>query len=130
MAANIGRLLVLKTGTTAIAGIRTKGIAFNGEPVDITTDDSSGYRELLSTAGNMSIDISFDGITKDNELRTAALANADLELASVSIDYPNGDTLTFNKVLLTGLEETGAYQDALTYSGTLQSSGQWTYTPA
>lgn len=129
MAANIGRLLVLKTGTTAIAGMRTKGISFNGDPVDITSDDSSGYRELLTTAGNMSLDISIDGITKDNELRTAALANTDLELASVTIEYPNGDTLS-GTFLLVSLEETGAYNDAMTFSGSLQSSGAWTYTPA
>lgn len=127
MAANVGRNLLLKTGSTAIAGIRTKGVAVNGEPIDVTSDDDSGYRTLLAEAGQMSLDISFDGVTKDNELRQAMLADATLTLAGVSIEYPNGDTIT-GTFLLASLEETGTYNDAVTFSGTLQSSGQWTYT--
>jgi predicted secreted protein len=30
--------------------------------------------------------------------------------------------------VLTGLEESGAYNDAMTFSASLQSSGAWTYT--
>lgn len=128
MAANVGRNLLLKTGTTVIAGVRQKGISVNGEPIDVTTDDDSGYRTLLAEAGMMSLDISVEGVTKDNELRQAMLTDATLTLAGLSIEYPNGDTVT-GTFLLVGLEETGAHNDAVTFSGTLQSSGQWTYTP-
>lgn len=129
MPANIGRNLLLKTGTTVIAGLRTKGVSVNGEPIDVTTDDDSGYRTLLAEAGQMALDISFDGVTKDNELRQAMLADTTLTLAGVTIEYPNGDSIT-GTFLLVSLEETGTYNDAVTFSGSLQSSGQWTYTPA
>lgn len=128
MAANVGRNLLLKTGSTVIAGVRTKGISVAGEPIDVTTDDSSGYRTLLAEAGQKSLDISVDGITTDNELRQAMLTGMTLTLAGVSIEYPNGDTIT-GTFLLVNLEESGTYNDAVTFTGSLQSSGAWTYTP-
>ncbi len=129
MVANVGRDLLLKTGSTVLAGLRTKGVAVNGEPIDITTDDSSGFRELLDEAGTMSLDISVDGITQDNELRQAILTNNSLTLSDVNLEYPNGDTLS-GTFLLTSFEESSPYQDAITFTATLMSSGQWTYTPA
>lgn len=129
MAANIGRDLLVKRGSTVIAGVRSKGVAFNGEPVDVTTDDENGYRTLLSEAGTYSLDLSVEGVTKDNELRSAVLGNSTLMLTDISIEWPNGDTLTGN-FFFASLEETGPYNDALTFSGSLQSSGEWVYTAA
>lgn len=129
MAANVGRNLKLKTGSTVIAGVRTKGVSINGEPIDVTTDDDAGYRTLLAEAGQMALDISVDGITKDNELRAAMASDTTLTLTGASLEYPNGDTIT-GTFLLVSLEETGAYNDAVTFTASLQSSGQWTYTAA
>lgn len=129
MAANLGRNLLLKTSTTVIAGVRTKGVSVNKEPVDVTTDDDSGYRTLLSEAGQVSLDLSLDGITKDDELRASILGGTTMTLADVTLEYPNGDVLSFTEVMLTSLEESGAYNDAITFTATLQSSGEWTYTP-
>lgn len=129
MAANIGRELLVKRGSTVIAGLRSKGVAFNGEPVDVTTDDESGFRTLLSEAGTYSIDLSIEGVTKDNDLRSAILGATDLMLTDVNIEWPNGDTLS-GDFFFASLEETGPYNDALTFSGSLQSSGEWAYTAA
>lgn len=129
MPANIGRELLVKRGSTVIAGLRSKGVAFNGEPVDVTTDDESGFRTLLSEAGTYSIDLSVEGVTKDNDLRAAVLGSTDLMLTDVNIEWPNGDTLS-GDFFFASLEETGPYNDALTFSGSLQSSGEWTYTAA
>jgi len=129
MAANLGRNLLLKTSTTVIAGVRTKGVSLNKEPVDVTTDDDSGYRTLLSEAGQVSLDLSLDGITKDDELRASILGGTTMTLTDVTLEYPNGDVLSFTEVMLTSLEESGAYNDAITFTATLQSSGEWTYTP-
>lgn len=128
MASNVGRKLKLLKNDVVIAGLRTKGIAFAGEPVDITTDDDLGYRTLLGEAGQVTVDISFDGVTKDAVLRAEALSNVQLLLTDISIEYPNGDTLS-GDFFLAGYEETGTYNDAVTFTGSLQSSGAWTYTP-
>ena len=129
MAAAKGRELLVKRGSTVIAGIRTKGVAFNGEPIDITNDDDSGYRTMLNDAGTYSIDLSIEGITKDNDLRGVVMAASSLMLNDIEIEYPNGDTITGN-FFLTSLEESGTYNDAVTFSGSLQSSGTWVYTAA
>lgn len=129
MPANIGRELLVKRGSTVIAGVRTKTVTFNGEPVDVTTDDDSGFRKLLAEVGQKSIDMSVEGVTKDNELRSAALSGTSLLLTDVNIEWPNGDTLS-GDFFMNSVEETGAYNDAITFTSSFQSSGEWTYTPA
>jgi len=127
MAANVGRNLLLKTGSTVIAGVRTKGIVVAGEVIDVTSDDDGGYRTSLAEAGQKSLDISVDGITKDAELREAMLTGMTLTMTGLSIEYPNGDTIT-GDFLLVSVEESGSYNDAVTFTASIQSSGAWTYT--
>lgn len=128
MAAASGRLLIIKKGAAAIAGVRTKTVTMAGSPVDVTTDDDSGYRTLLATAGNVALDLSVDGVTKDDTLRAAALTNTTLELTDISIEYPDGDTIT-GTFFLTNWEESGSQDGATEFSCSMQSSGAWTYTP-
>lgn len=126
MAAAKGRELLVKKGSTVLAGIRTKGVSMNGEPIDITTDDDVGYRTLLNDAGTYSIDLSIEGITKNDTLRALIAAGGSLMLTDITIDYPDGKTLS-GDFFLNSLEETGTYNEAVTFSGSLQSSGTWTY---
>lgn len=129
MPAAKGRSLLVKRGAVVIAGLRTKGVSFNGEPIDVTTDDEAGYRTLLADPGTKSIDLSIEGLTKDDDLRVAVLNGASLMLTDVTITYPDGGILA-GDFFLTSLEESGSYNEAITFSGSLQSSGAWTYTPA
>jgi predicted secreted protein len=127
MAAAKGRSLLIKKGSTVLAGMRTKGVAINGEPIDITSDDDSGYRTLLSDVGTLSVDLSIEGITKDDTLKALILAGGtSLMLTDITVEYPDGKTLD-GDFFLASLEETGAYNEAVTFSGSLQSSGAWTY---
>lgn len=129
MAASVGRNLQIKQGTSVLAGIRTKGVSINREAIDITADDDAGYRTLLAEAGQMSLDISIDGITKDATLRAAVMSSTDITLTGITIEYPNGDVIS-GTFMLVSLEESGTYNDAVTFTGSLQSSGEWTYTAA
>jgi len=130
MAAGKGRSLVLKKGGVAIAGIQTKAISYAGEAIDITSDDDSGYRTLLSSPGIETLDISGDGVTKNTTLRALSLNSGGTTQASDwSIEFPNGDTITGN-FNLTSYEENGTHNDAVKFSLALSSSGAWTYTAA
>ena len=129
MASSIGRDFVVKKAGTAIAGVRTKTVTFNGEPVDVTSDDDNGFRTMLSGAGQKSIDMSVEGLTKDDVLRGAALSGSSLLLTDVTVEYPNGDTIS-GDFFMNSLEETGTYNDAMTFTASFQSSGAFTYTPA
>lgn len=129
MAASAGRELLIKKGVSVIAGVRTKTVTINGEPIDITSDDDSGFRTMLATAGLRSIDLSVEGVTKDSTLRAIVAGVSSQLLTDISIEYPNGDTIE-GDFYLVNIEESGEYQDALTFSASLQSSGAFTYTPA
>ncbi len=136
MAAKIGREFLIKKGATVLAGVRTKAFSFAGEPVDVTTDDDTGFRTLLAESGQEALDISVEGLTKDTILRAAALTGtAGLMLTDITLEFPktgtqvtSGDKIA-GSFFLASLEESGTYNDAMTFSASLQSSGAWTYTP-
>lgn len=131
MVASIGRNLVLEWGADSpaiIAGIREKSIALNGNPVDVTSDENNGWRELLEEPGENQVNISFSGVTKDGDRLRDAWFNGN-RMAPATITYPDGGTLSGSFVLAT-FNETGPHADAITFEGELQSSGVVTYTPA
>ena len=122
MAESAGRNLKLKDGSVVIASIKTKSVSINSEVIDISTDDSAGWRTLMSVPGQKSIDISFDGISKDSALKEKAASMTDISYAALTVEFPDGSTL-IGKFILASLEESGTYNDAVTFSGSLQSSG-------
>jgi len=76
MTAQKGKDILLKIGDAAspevfasIGGLRTKGLSFNGEAVDITNSDSaSQWRELLAAGGVAAM----GGVADDDKGRSAA----------------------------------------------------------
>lgn len=121
-------LKIKKSGSVICSGVTTKDIKYNGEPIDITSDDDLGWRTLLSEPGLQSIDISFEGVAKDSVLRTLVITEARM-LTGVSIVYPNGDTLA-GSFYMAGFSEKGETNDAIKFSCELQSSGKPTFTAA
>lgn len=128
MAASSGRELLIKKGATVIAGVRTKTVTINGEPIDVTTDDDSGFRTLLADPATRSIDLSVEGITKDDTLRAIVAGAGPQLLTDITIEYPDGSVIA-GDFYLVSVEESGEYQDAVTFTASLQSSGAFTYTP-
>lgn len=124
MTASIGRAYVIKKNNVAIAGVRTKSMSINHEPVDITTDDENGFRTLLGVVGESSFELTVDGVLKDSTLFEQATGTATKLLTDISIEHPNG--IITGDVFLSSFDSTGAYNDAVTFSATLQSSGPWT----
>lgn len=124
MTATIGRAYTIKKGATAIAGVRTKTLSINHEPVDITSDDDDGFRTLLGAVGESSFELSVEGVLKDSALFDIATGTGSKLLTDVTIEHPEG-TIS-GDVFITAFESTGAYNDAVTFSATFQSSGAWT----
>jgi len=130
----VGRKLKLKKNATVLAGIRTKTLSYSGESIDLTSDEDLGKRLLDADAAQEQIDISFDGIAKDATLRDLVLGSSSKLLEDITLEFPvitSGNTAATlaGDFRLTGYEEGGTYNDAITFSGTLESSGDWTYTP-
>lgn len=122
----LGRKIELTWGGEAIPGVREKSAALNGEPVDVTADDSDGWRELLDDPAENQVNVSISGVTRSNALMEAWF-NGDRSQTAV-ITYPDGGVLggTF---FLASYTDTGAYNDATTFQAELQSSGPVSYTP-
>lgn len=127
MAAAVGRTLTLTYGGAVIAGARTKTITINGTPVDITSDDDSGYRTLLEASGEKQIDMSVEGLAKDDVL-VEALANNGTLIAEVVLTLPSGATIT-GDFRLNSVELGAPYNDAVTFTAELQSTGSWAMVP-
>lgn len=127
MAAAVGRTLTLTYGGAVIAGARTKTITINGTPVDITSDDDSGYRTLLEASGEKQIDMSVEGLAKDDVL-VEALANNGTLIAEAVLTLPSGATIT-GDFRLNSVELGAPYNDAVTFTAELQSTGSWAMVP-
>lgn len=124
MAAKAGRqiLLQLLAGTeyTTLAALTSKGITFNKEAIDITSDDDSGWRTLLEDLdGTRSIDIDCEGVLKANTVGLLAEGMADLGL---QFDVPGirKYTGTFRITAYSIKAETA---DKATFTASFQSSG-------
>ena len=125
MAGFKGTELTLTLAGAAIAGVRTKTVSLNKEPIDVTSDDDAGWRSLLGEAGIKSCDLSVEGVTKSYTV-IGSWFSADAPQAVV-LTFPNGATIE-GDFMLASLEQTGAYNDAVTFSASLQSTGEVTYT--
>lgn len=128
MASQIGRKLKVKRAGTTIAGVRTKSVTVNNEPVDITTDDDSGYRTLLEESGTSSIDMSVEGLTQDDTLIDKASSGGTL-IEEYTIELPSGAKIV-GDFRFNNLEVGAEYTDAITFTGEFQSTGSWTFTAA
>jgi predicted secreted protein len=127
---DLGRNWVLAKNGVTLAGIRDKSFSLSVDNVDVTSDSSAGYRELHDEAGQISMDISFSGVMQGVVLRNLILAaGTSLQFTDFTLTDSTGGVFagTWN---LGGYEETGSYNGEITFSGSLQSSGTLSYTPA
>ena len=134
MTAFVGRKAVLSQGSplVAIAALRTKTMTMANEPVDVTSDDDAGFRKLLADPGNKTLDISVEGVAKDvasfSTLLTLAASGTDI-LDSFSLLFPGIGTIA-GEFVVSSFEVGAPYNEAATFSCTLQSAGAYTFTAA
>ena len=127
MSGALGRNIILEWDGSEIAGVRTKGVTINGDVVDISDDDSNGWRELLPEAGEITAEFKISGLVKDDRLQVASLDHAS-RIHGVVLTYPDGGIVAGNFALQNysqGIE----YKGYTTFDATLLSSGPVTFTP-
>jgi len=136
MAGFVGREALLKKGATVLAGVLTKGLNWSGESIDVTSGEDNGIRLLLDASGQEQIDIPIDGILKDDTLLNIVLNTSsskmltDITLELAILDSGNTTAATISgDFRISGFEVGLPYNDKATFSGTLESSGDWTFTP-
>jgi len=127
-----GRELVISMDSTTLKGIRNRGFTVDNSPIDVTTDDDSGWRTLLPDPGVRSVEYPVAGITSDevliNEIFTAIGSGTH---ATIKVNLPSTLLTPGNitgSAMLTNLQINGATDGAVEFTATLQSSGAQTYT--
>lgn len=128
MPANVGRKLLIKKDGTLIAGVRTKSMTIGNEAIDVTTDDDSGFRTLLEESATKQIDLSVEGLTKDDTLLAIA-ANGGTLIDTYTIEFPSGATIS-GDFRFNNFEMGAEYTDAITFTSEIHSTGEYTYTAA
>ena len=128
-----GRRLEIKQGGTAIARCQETSISISGAGIEITDNQSSGWRTYDDDVGARSVDISISGVATlaASPLRVALLAaSPTLLLTDITVEYPDGEVLSGN-FWLESLEESGSAtgNDPIKFSAEMKSSGVITRTP-
>ncbi|MBB1092424.1 phage major tail protein, TP901-1 family [Rhodopseudomonas palustris] len=119
-------LIKIKDGATyvAVAGLRSRKIAFNAELVDITHAESADrWRELLAGAGVRRASISGRGLFKDaasDALVRQAFFNG--LISDCQVIVPDFGTIS-GPFQIAGLEFAGEHNGEVTFDVTLESAG-------
>lgn len=126
-----GRLVDVYKGTIAggvkIACATSKTITINNEPIDITSDCDDGYRTMLADPGVRSMDISVEGVAKSDSLIAQAVGAPGVLLQGYEIDVA-GVGVIAGDFYLNSVEIGAPTAESITFTASLQSSGQFTYT--
>lgn len=108
---------------------QTKTITIGGEPIDITQDCDGAFRTLLNQPATRSLDMSIEGIIRQDDWLLMALDPATTNfLEQYTMVIPGVGSITGDFFL--GNFELGAPSNtAVTFTATVQSSGAWAFTP-
>jgi len=128
-------LIQVNTGTesnptwTAVGGQRGATLNRSVDEADVTSKESLGWHEGLPTIKNWSID--FDGLVveDDEAYKLLEAAYMESEILQVQVTTPAGNKYS-GKAFLTDFPIDAPYDDAMTYTGTLQGTGPLVITPA
>jgi predicted secreted protein len=121
-----GKDWLLTWNGASIGGVRTKNITVNGEALDVSDDDSNGWREIWPEAGEMTVEITLSGLVKDQRLQPAAY-DPESRIHAVTLTGYDGSVIAGNFYLQSytqGLE----YKGYPTFDATLMSTGVVTFT--
>lgn len=127
MAGEYGRKVELQWGSASLLGVREKSLSVNGEPVNVTSDEDDGVQILLTEDAETSVQIELSGVTKDDVLRDAKISGGAALQETVTLTYTDGGILT-GTFHLGPYSEGQPYNEAVTFSATLMSTGPVTYT--
>jgi len=123
-----GRQVIFRTNTERIA-CRTKSIKINNEAIDISDDDDNGFRTLLLNQPQVrSIDMDVEGVMKHPSLFEAAI-DGGITFQDCTLEFPTVGTIS-GDFWFGNLSLGAPYNDAVTFTATFQSSGEFLYVEA
>lgn len=121
------RSVIISRASEPFAGVRTKTVNLNGDPIDVTNDDNDGWRTLLDVVAVQGVTISVEGVVKNDTLRAAYFTGQFIE--EMEITWPDGGEMT-GDFFAANYSENGSNDGELTFSCEFQSTGPVTYVSA
>lgn len=125
------RSFTVSWDSTSIPDLQSKSFTINAEPVDTTTDDDAGWRNMLDEPGVKSISLECVGIADDEALLADIMAASDLTKACV-INLPSTQgspgNLTGNFMITNFGYDGSSPADAVEFTVSFESQGAVTYT--
>ena len=118
----------IATGTAIVC--RTKSLTIGNESIDVTSDNDDGFRTLLAKAAQKQIDMTVEGVIRQDDFLADVLdpSSASL-LEAYTINIPGIGEIT-GDFRFSSVEVGAPYNEAATFSSTVESSGPWVFTPA
>lgn len=126
MTAASGRLLTLTWDGAVLAGVRTRGYSITNDMIDVTTDDSLGWRTLLATPGLRSLEATVGGVTQ-NQVLLASIMNASMTSDALVVNLPTTTGTLTGQFYVTSFEENGEHDGAVEFTATFMSTAAVTY---
>ena len=123
-----GTDITATVGGAALLGTLTKGITFNGETLDVTDDNSSGWQELAAVQGVKSLEMSFSGPLKN--LEVVGLYFGASQAVELVWTFPDGGSTVTVDGVLSALSVSGDSNTPYTWDGAFASSGAAVYVAA
>lgn len=120
-----GTDITATVGGAALLGTLTKGITFNGETLDVTDDNSSGWQELAAVHGVKSLEMSFSGPLKNLEVVGVYFGSS--QAAEIIWTFPDGGSTVTVDGVLSALSASGDSNTPYTWDATFASSGAAVY---
>lgn len=131
-----GRDFLIKIGDgqpsesfTTIGAARTNALVVNNNPVDATTMNSGGVQAMIADAGTQTMQLTIDGIFKDDDAEETLRAAAfDRAAANFKLLFPNGDEYAASFVVQ-DYHRRGDYDGLESFTATLIRTGAGAFTP-
>lgn len=108
---------------------RSKTLTIGSESIDITQDCDGAFRKLMDEPASRFLDIAVEGLlTQDDWLLQALDTSSNVFLNEYTLVIPGIGSIT-GDFFISNFELGAPHDNATTFSATVQSSGEWEFTP-
>lgn len=108
---------------------RSKTLTIGSESIDITQDCDGAFRRLMDEPASRFLDMAVEGVlTQDDWLLQALDTSSNVFLNEYTMVIRGVGSIT-GDFFISNYELGAPHDDAVTFSATVQSSGEWVFTP-
>ena len=108
---------------------RSKTLTIGSESIDITQDCDGAFRRLMDEPASRFLDMAVEGVlTQDDWLLQALDTTSNVFLKEYTMVISDVGSIT-GDFFISNYELGAPHDDAVTFSATVQSSGEWVFTP-